>query len=78
MIADLISNKKPNPIITCLVFITQSHFKVLHIKDIRLNSTHYFILKISNRREFKQVPINLSCDTTYKDFLKIYKNHILS
>ena len=36
-----------------LVFITQSYFAVL--KDIRLNCTHYFIMKIPNKRELKQI-----------------------
>ena len=57
MIAQILSNKKVNPIVTelfirgrkinnYLVFITQSYFDVL--KSIRLNSTHYFVMKISN------------------------------
>ena len=35
-----------------IVFITQSYFRVL--KDTRLNSTHYILLKISNKRELKK------------------------
>ena len=35
-----------------LVFITQSDFKVP--KDVRLNSTHFFIMKIPNKRELQQ------------------------
>ena len=60
MIADVINNKRLNPIVTelfirgrklniSIVFITQSYFKVP--KDVRLNSTHFFIMKISNKRE---------------------------
>ena len=60
MIADMINNKKLNSIITelfirgrklniSLVFITQSYFKVP--KDVRLNSTHFFIMKILNKKE---------------------------
>ena len=59
MIADMINNKKLNPIVTelfirgrklniSIVFITQSYFKVP--KDVRLNSTHFFIMKIPNKR----------------------------
>ena len=55
MIFDLLSNKKLNPIVTellirarklniSLVFIAKSYFAVP--KNIRLNSTHYFIMKI--------------------------------
>ena len=60
MIADMINNKKLNPIVTelfirgrklniSIVFITQSYFEVP--KDVRLNSTHFFIMKILNKRE---------------------------
>ena len=62
MIADMINNNKFNPIVTELfirgrqldisvVFITQSYFKVP--KDVRLNSTHFFIMKIANKRELQ-------------------------
>ena len=58
MIADMLSNKKPNPIVTelflggrelniSLAFIMQSYFAVP--KNIRPNSTHYFIMKIPNK-----------------------------
>ena len=57
MIADMLSNKKLNPIVTesfirrrklniSLDFITQSYLAVP--KNIRLNSTYYFIIKIPN------------------------------
>ena len=51
-----------------IVFITQSYFKVA--KDVRLNSTHFFIMKIPNKRELQQVTLNHSSDI---DFMKIYK-----
>ena len=54
-----------------VVFITQSCFKVP--KDVRLNSTHFFIMKISNKRELQQIALNDSSDIDFKDFLKIYK-----
>ena len=54
-----------------IVFITQSYFKVP--KDVRLNSTHFFISKISNKRELQQIALNYSSDTDFKDFMKIYK-----
>ena len=58
----MLSNKKLNPIVTdlfitgtklniSLVFITQSYFAVL--KNIRLNYTHYFIMKIPNKQEIQ-------------------------
>ena len=60
VIADMINNKKLNSIVTdlfirgrklniSLVFIKQSYFKAP--KDVRLNSTHFFIMKIPNRRK---------------------------
>ena len=54
-----------------LVFITQSYFFVP--KDVRLNSTHYLIMKINNKRELQNIAINHSADIDYKDFMKIYR-----
>ena len=69
MIADMINNKKLNSVVTelfltgrklniSLVFITQSYFKVP--KDVRLNTTHFFIMKILNKRELQQIALNHS------------------
>ena len=85
MIADMINNKKLNPIVTelfirgrklniSIVFIMQSYFKVP--KDVRLNSTHFFIMKILNKRELQQIALNHSSDIDFKDFMKIYKECI--
>ena len=82
MIADMINNNKLNAIVTelfirgrklniSIVFITQSYFKVP--KDVRLNSTHFFIMKIPNKREFQQIALNHSSDIDFKDFMNIYK-----
>ena len=49
-----------------LVFITQSYFSFP--KDVRLNSTHYLIMKINNKRELQNIAINHSADIDYKDF----------
>ena len=54
-----------------LIFITQSYFSVP--KDVRLNSTHYLIIKINSRRELQNLAINYSADIDYKDFIKIYR-----
>ena len=54
-----------------LVFITQSFFSVL--KDVRLNSIHYLIMKINNQRELQNIAINHSADIDYQDFKKIYR-----
>ena len=82
MIADMINNNKLNPIVTelfirgrklniSIVLITQSCFKVP--KDVRLNSTHFFIMKIPNKRELQQIALNHSSDIDFKDFMNIYK-----
>ena len=77
MIADMINN---NPVVTelfiniSIVFITQSYFKVP--KDVGLSSTHFFIMKIPNKRELQQVALNHSSDIDFKDFMKIYKKNI--
>ena len=82
MIADLINNKKFNPVVTelfirgrtlniCIVFITQAYFKVP--KEVRLNTTHFFIMKIANKRELQQIELNHSSDIDFRGFIKIYK-----
>ena len=81
MIADMIDNKKLNSIVTELfirgrklnisfVFIMQSYFKVP--KDVRLNTTHFFIMKIPNKRELQQIAIDHSSNINTKVFIKIY------
>ena len=80
MIADM-SNKKFQAIIKelfircrklniSLIFITQSDFSVP--KDVRLNSTDYLVMKINNRKEFKNIAINNSADIDYNNFVRIY------
>ena len=54
-----------------LAFITQSHFSVP--KDVKLNSTHYLIMKINNRIELKNIATDHSADIDYQDFKKIYR-----
>ena len=51
--------------------ITQSYFSLP--KDVRLNSTHYLIMKINNKRELQNIAINHSADIDYQDFKKIYR-----
>ena len=81
IIAHMVNNKKINSIVTelfirgrklniSLVFITQSYFNVP--KDVRLNTTHFFIMKIPNKRELQQIALNHSSDIDFKDILKIY------
>ena len=82
MIADIKSKEKFQAIIEellircrklniSLAFITESYFSVP--KDVRLNSTHYLIMKINNRKELQNVAIDHSADIDYKDFMEIYR-----
>ena len=86
MIADIMNNQKFQAIIKelfircrnliiSLVLIFQSYFSVP--KDVRLNSTHYLIIKINNTRELQLIiaviAVNHSADNDYKDFMKIYR-----
>ena len=84
MIADIINNDKLDSIVTelfirdrklniSIVFITESYFKVP--EDVRLNSTHFFIMKIPNKRELQQIALNHSSHIDFKDFMKIYKKY---
>ena len=82
MIADIKTNRKFQAIIKelfirfrklniSLVFTTQSYFSVP--KDVRLNSKHYLIMKINNKRELQNIAINHSADIDYIDFVEIYR-----
>ena len=44
-------------------------------KTIRLNATHYFIIKIPNKRELQQIVSNHSTDIDFKDFMKLYQEY---
>ena len=81
MIADIEYNKNFKRIIkelfykackinVSIVFITQSYFRAL--KDARLNSTHYTIMKINNKKELKRIAEEKSGHLDYKDFLKMF------
>ena len=81
-IADIMTSKRFQAIIKelfircrkqnfSLIFITQSYFPVP--KDVRLNSTHYFIKEISNKRELQNIAINYSANIDYQDFNNIYR-----
>ena len=78
IIADMLNNKKLNPIVTeifirrkklnmSFVFITQSYFTVP--KNIRLNSTHYLVMVIPNKKELQQIAFNHSSDINFQSRL---------
>ena len=82
MIVDIMKNKRFQSIIKelfircrklniSLVFITHSYFSVP--TDVRLNSTHYLIMKINNKRELRNIAINHSAQINYQDVMKIYR-----
>ena len=82
MIADIMTNKKFQSIIEdlfircrkpsiSLVLITQSYFSVP--KVVRLNLTHYLIMKINSKRELQNIAINHSVDIDYRDAVKMYR-----
>ena len=87
MIVDMLINKNIHSIVTelfirgiklgiFLVFIMQTYFSVP--KNITLNSTHFVIMKIPNKRELQQIVFNHSSDTSFRDFRKnVVQNHIL-
>ena len=79
LIADMLSNKKLNPIVTelfikgrklniFLVFFSQFYFAAP--KNIRLNSSHYFIMKIPNKRKLQQIIFIYSSGIDFQDFYK--------
>ena len=80
LIADMLSNKKLNPIVTELlirgrklnisvVFITQSYFA----KNIRLNSTHYLVIEIPNKGKLQHIAFYHSSDIDFKYLMNLYK-----
>ena len=84
MIADIMTNKKFQSVIKelfircrkiniSLLFITQCYFSVP--KDVRLNSTHYLIMKIKNKRKLQNIAINHSVHIDYKDLIKLYREY---
>ena len=81
MIADIEYNKNFKRIIkelfyrarkinVSIVFITQSYFRAL--KDARLNTTHYILMQIGNKKELKSIAEEKSGNSDYKDFFKMY------
>ena len=83
MIADMISNKELNQILTdlfirgrklniCSVFITQ--FSVTVPDDVKLNCTHFFIIKIPNKQELQQIAFNHQI-LIIKTFMNLYKKY---
>ena len=73
--AYMLSNKKINLIVIelflrgtklniSLIFTTQSYFSVS--KNIRAELTHYFIMKIANKRDLQQIAVTHSSNIDFK------------
>ena len=80
---DMLHNIKRHPLITDLfirskdiTFLSQST-SLLYQRNIRLNSTHYFIMKIPNKQKLRKIAINDSSDIDLKDFMNLYKKFTL-
>ena len=82
MIADIMNNKNFKAVVkelfipcrklnVSIVFITQSYFRTP--KDARLNSTHYIIMKIQNKKELQSIAQENCGDIDLKDFLNMYQ-----
>ena len=80
MIADIMRSEKFKAIvkelfIRCrklnisIVFITQSYYRTP--KNARLNTTHYILMKIDNKKELKRISEENSGHLDFKEFLKI-------
>ena len=84
MMADMKANKKLSPIVTefflrgrtlniSLVYILRSYLEMS--KTVRPNATHYFILKIPNKKKLQQIASKHSSDIDFKDFMNLYKDY---
>ena len=78
--------KKLNPVVTelfirerklniSLVFIPKSYCAIP--ENIRLNSAHYFVMKIRNKRELQEIAFNHSSDIGFRDLLWIFMKNVL-
>ena len=88
MIADMLINKKLNPIATelfirkrklkiSLVFVTQSYFAVP--KNMTLRSTHYFLWKFQIKESFNKLHFIISrfwLERLYEPLQKMYRKTI--
>ena len=82
MIADILSNKKLNPVVTELFirgrkpsisFFLLHNLILLFQENIKLKSTCYFIMKIPNKWELQQIECKHSSDIHLQNFINLYK-----
>ena len=81
---DMKANKKLSPTVTELLlrgrklnisFILYHNLVSRYLKLWRLNVTHTFVMKLSNKRELQQIVSNCSSDIEIKAFMKVYKDY---
>ena len=77
MIADMLSNKKLNPIVTEL-FIRGRYFSYafLFYCTKKYQSKFYFIMNFPTQQEFQQITFNRLGDIDFQDFLNLCKKYI--
>ena len=82
MIADILSNKKLNPVVTELFirgrkpsisFFLLHNLILLFQKNIKLKSACYFIMKFPNKQELQQIECKYSSDIDLQNFINLYK-----
>ena len=88
MFDDMTVDMKSNEILSCKVtelllrgskinisfaFTSQSYFQVP--RTIRLNATHYYKIKIPNKKELNQIASNHSSGINFKNFMKFYRDY---
>ena len=71
MITDISANKKISSDSRRTIICQAIFFSVL--KEVRLSSAHYLIMKIHNKNELQSVANNHSTNVDYKYFKKIYR-----
>ena len=67
----MLSNNKINPAATEL--FTRVRKLNIPVVYIRINSMHYFIMKILNKRELQRITFNHSSVSDFKNFMNPYK-----
>ena len=82
--SDMIINKRLHPTATELfIWDRKLNIPVLFIsysnsaipKVVKLNTKHFFIMKIPHRQELQQIVVNRASGVDFKDFMKVYRKH---
>ena len=72
----MLNDKNLNPIVTELFIKGRklNYYTIFNVpKNVRLNSTHYFIMKIPSKKKLQQIAFNNSSDIDFQDFMNPYK-----